>query len=146
MKIWQGFGSEHSQNLVMIGRFSEPEDAANARRVLEDLQALVSSEIEAGRLTVGEGARRFPTALLEALKSREIYSLSRAEIDQFAYDVQVNVEDSTVVITTDESEVSGFMKILLDAEAKVEVYSAHSHEGKYGRQTRRHLARSDDDS
>ena len=32
MKVWVGFGSEHSANLRMIGHFDTPEDAESARR------------------------------------------------------------------------------------------------------------------
>lgn len=32
MKIWQGYGSEHSMNLVMIGHFKSPKDATHAQK------------------------------------------------------------------------------------------------------------------
>ena len=49
MKLWAGFGSEHSMNLVMIGRFVDASDAAAAKRLIDDLIALVMEEQEAGQ-------------------------------------------------------------------------------------------------
>jgi len=37
---------------------------------------------------------------------------------------------SRIVVTTDELEVSGFLKLMVDKGAKVEVYSAHDYPDK----------------
>jgi len=37
MKIWRGYGSEHSSNLVMIGRFKTVGDAEAAKRIIDRL-------------------------------------------------------------------------------------------------------------
>lgn len=39
-----------------------------------------------------------------------------------------------MILTTDESEVSAFLKVMIQKEAKVEVYSAHDYpDTEYGR-------------
>ena len=42
MKVWNGWGSEHSMNLVMIGRFEEV-DAAKKAKLIIDLILFYSS-------------------------------------------------------------------------------------------------------
>ena len=134
MKIWTGYGSEHSQNLVMVGRFMNEVDATRAKSLLDKIAALVAEEVDAKRLTVGNGNQRFSDTVRDALSALSVYSLAPAELEQFAYDVRVKHEGKAVVITTDESEVSAFLKILIDGKAKVEVFSAHSYPDEgYGR-------------
>lgn len=40
MRIWNGYGSEHSMRLVLIGRFQTVIDAKAAEERMEALQAL----------------------------------------------------------------------------------------------------------
>jgi translation initiation factor 2B subunit (eIF-2B alpha/beta/delta family) len=48
--------------------------------------------------------------------------------------VRVKVEGSKVILTTDESDVSAFLKVMFDQGARIEIYSAHSHpDTEYGR-------------
>ncbi len=136
MKVWYGYGSEHSMNLVMIGRFKDAADAAKAHQVIEWLTEQVSADIDAGLVKVGEGTPRFSKPMLDALMKANVYTLGSPELEQFAYDVQVELKGDQVVVTTDEVDVSAFLKVLLDKGARVEVYSAHAHPGTgHGRGT-----------
>ncbi len=76
---------------------------------------------------LSEYTNRFDKSMYDLMESVKVYTLRPAEIEQFTYDVRVDVEGSKVVINTDESEVSAFMKILIDKGARVEVYSAHDY-------------------
>jgi hypothetical protein len=127
MKIWYGYGSEHSMNLVMIGRFEDAADAASAKRLIDQLIALVVAEEAAGRLRIGEPEGRFSDEARALLARERVHSLYPFELEQFAYDVRVEHDGTTIVIKTDESDVSGFLKVLLDHKARVDVYSAHFH-------------------
>lgn len=134
MKIWSGYGTEHSENLVMVGHFKEVADAEHAEDLLAQLDALVNGEVSAKRMEIGSGKERFSKPLREALAKLNVYNLGPSELEQFAYDVQVKRDGTDVVITTDETEVSAFLKILVDSKAKVEVYSAHFYKDEpYGR-------------
>ena len=78
--------------------------------------------------------------LLQALRrssridSKLNVHLRPAELEQFAYDVTVEVEDSQIVVTTDEIDVSAFLTVLIEKGARVEVYSAYAYpENGHGR-------------
>jgi hypothetical protein len=134
MKVWQSYGSEHSMNLVMIGAFEDSADAAKAKRILDELILKVSAAQEAGDIEFGEDPGRTPEAMYEYFKEISLYTVSPGELQQFLQDVRVREDDKKVVITTDEIDVSAFLKVLLDLGGRVEVYSAHAHSGTgYGR-------------
>ena len=128
MKLWTEIGSEHSMNLVMIGRFVDASDAADAKRLIDQLIALVMEEQAAGQHLVGEAQDRFSDNVREFLRQNDFYSIGPSELEQFAYDVRVEHSGHTVEVSTDESDVSAFLKVLLDHKARVEVFSAHHHD------------------
>lgn len=37
MKIWNGYGSEHSMNLVLIGKFKQEQDAVKVEKDIKTL-------------------------------------------------------------------------------------------------------------
>ncbi|MBU4533436.1 MAG: hypothetical protein KJ650_07410 [Firmicutes bacterium] len=134
MKVWYGYGSEHSANLVMIGRFIDAADAAKTEQVIEQLTEQVSDDVKAKLMEIGFLADRFTDNLLKLLGEVRVHSLGPAELEQFAYDVNVKRENNQLVITTDEIDVSAFLKVLVDKGARVEVYSAHDYpDTDYGR-------------
>lgn len=127
MKLWFGYGSEHSMNLVMIGRFKEASDAAQAKQAIDRLTNHIYAEVEAGRMEVGQPPDRYSQEISDVLRDVEIYTIGLAELEQFAYDVTVSIDGAQVVVKTDEIEVSAFLKVLLDKGARVEVFSAHDY-------------------
>ena len=133
MKIWKGYGSEHSANLVMIGDFKEARDAEEAQKLLEHLVNQITQDTnEAG--DDWPPRDRFTDTMLEFLMKTNLLSLRPEEIEQFLYDIQVKVDGNKIVITTDEIDVSAFLKVLIEKGARVEVYSAHDYpDTKYGR-------------
>ena len=44
MKIWNGYGSEHSMNLVLIGRFKRAQDAEKVEKDIEKLSVQASKD------------------------------------------------------------------------------------------------------
>uniref|UniRef100_UPI00261D4EEC DUF6375 family protein n=1 Tax=uncultured Halomonas sp. TaxID=173971 RepID=UPI00261D4EEC len=44
MKIWNGYGSEHSMNLVLIGRFKRAKDAENIEKNIDRLSGQASKD------------------------------------------------------------------------------------------------------
>ncbi|MGI8913780.1 MAG: DUF6375 family protein [Chloroflexota bacterium] len=114
-------------NLVMIGRFKEARHADEAKRLINLLTTQANAEPDAHRHDAGPEDRRFSDAMLELLTASELYSIAAAELKQFAYDIKVRVEDNEVVVTTDEVDVSAFLKVLLEKGARIEVYSAHDY-------------------
>lgn len=124
MKIWNSYGSEHSMNLVLIGSFVEEKNAENIEKLIGKLK--LASEHE-GYYLSGEPSEnhRFSGEVLEALQEQQIHHLSPLEIDQFNSDYYLERDGNRITIDTDEIDISAFIKIFVDAGAKVEVYSKH---------------------
>lgn len=134
MKIWCQYGSEHSANLVMIGHFEDATEATKAKEIIDALTDQVARDQESGALVVGSPSGRYGKEMLDLLRKLNVASIGPGELEQFAYDVDVHVQGSDVVVTTDEIDISAFLKVLFDRGARIEVYSAHDHPGTgYGR-------------
>jgi uncharacterized UPF0146 family protein len=129
MKIWRGYGSEHSMNLVMIGQFKSVDDARKTKQTIDQLTEKLADKIE-----VGKTRNRFEDEIFALLKDANIYTLGPRELEQFLYDVSTRIEEDKLILTTDESEVSAFMKLMIDKGAKIEIFSAHDYpDAEYGR-------------
>jgi hypothetical protein len=129
MKVWRGYGSEHSMNLVMIGQFKSIDDARKTKQTIDQLTEKLADKIEVGRTQ-----NRFEDEVFALLKDANIYTLSPLELEQFLYDVSTRIEEDKLILTTDESEVSAFMKLMIDRGAKIEIFSAHDYpDAEYGR-------------
>jgi hypothetical protein len=137
MKVWNGYGTEHSMNLVMIGQFKDETSARAAKQVLDQLKDGAKAEERAGRLVIGESMAEFSDELFKILREVEIYTLSYADFEQFLYDdTKVSLSGDQIVVETDEVEVIAFIKVLLDKGAKLEMYSGHDFQDtRYGRAT-----------
>jgi rRNA maturation endonuclease Nob1 len=134
MKVWYGYGTEHSMNLVMIGRFEDATTAERAHVLIKELTTALQAEEEAGRLTVGEPNDRYSDEVLKLLSDLNIHSIGPREIEQFLYDLDVRRDGDSIVVTTDETDVQALLKVLIDKGARIELYSAHDHPGTgYGR-------------
>ena len=122
MKIWNGYGSEHSANLVMIGRFRDVASAKHAKAMIDEITTfMMDSEDD------HEGAESYSDAALDLLRKMKFYSVAPAELFQFRYDVGSELKENKIVIKTDELDVSAFLKLLIDQGARVEIYSAHEY-------------------
>lgn len=124
MKIWRSYGSEHSANLVMIGRFKDVVSAENAKAMIDEIKAFMSSPNNEQPTP-----DRYSDAALALFKRVGFHSIAPAELEQFTFDISYELKGDKVVITTDEIDVSAFLKLLIDKGARVEVYSAHHHPG-----------------
>ena len=138
MKLWLGYGTEHSMNLVMIGQFDDNREAAQAFAALQHIKGQVNDDEESGLLEVGNPPDRYTDGMMKLLEELGSYSLHPGEFEQFAYDVGIDLKGDKIVITTDEADVSAFLKVLVGKGARVQVYSAHHHvDTGYGRGSRR---------
>jgi len=129
MKVWRGYGSEHSMNLVMIGQFKSVDDARKTKQTIDQLIEKLADKIEVGRTR-----NRFEDEVFALLKDANIYTLGPLELEQFLYDVSTRIEEDKLILTTDELEVSAFMKLMINRGAKIEIFSAHDYpDAEYGR-------------
>ena len=134
MKIWNGYGTEHSMNLVMIGQFK---DAATAETALDTIKAATSAvqaELDAGRLVMGEPQDLFTDEMLKTVGDLRMHSVGARELEQFLYDVTLERRGEQLILATDEVEVQVFVKILLAHGARIEIYSAHDHPAGTGQE------------
>lgn len=127
MRIWNGYGSEHSMNLVMIGHFKDATAAETALDTIKAATGAVKGELDAGRLVMGEPEDRFTDEMLKVVADLRMHSIGARELEQFLYDVKVDRRGDQVVLETDEVEVQVFVKLLLSHGARIEMYSAHDH-------------------
>lgn len=129
MKIWSSYGSEHSANLVMIGQFKSPKEAKDIGELFQKLTDGLQDKIDVGTLS-----GRYSDEVYALLQRLNCYSLSPLELEQFLYENEIKIDGSKIVITTEESDVSAFFKLMILQGAKVEIYSAHDYPGTgYGR-------------
>lgn len=129
MKIWNGYGTEHSMNLVMVGHFKNESDANKTQDIIDKLSTELS-----GKIDVGSNSDYYNDEIHELLKSIGCYILSPSELEHFLYEFNARVVGKKIVLTTDETDVSAFFKLMMHNGAKVEVYSAHDYpEEEYGR-------------
>lgn len=122
MKIWNAYGSEHSMNLVMIGKFKNTGAAEAAKDAIEELQKYFIEHEPDGST--------YSMEVMELLSKLKVHTISSSELDQFRYDFSISTAQEKVIIKTDEADVSALWKVLIDRDAKVEMFSAHAHPTK----------------
>lgn len=128
MKIWEGYGSEHSANLIMIGKFKEVKDAKEALQKIEKLKDQVEKENQSGAIVFGGETDRYSEEMLKLLGELNIGSLGPNELEQLVYDVSIDQNEKELVFKTDEVDVAAFFKILIHEGAKVEIFSRHEYD------------------
>lgn len=136
MKVWVGYGSENSANLVIIGKFESTQKADEALKLLEEATRIARADESAGRLTAGSMTSKFSHDMMDFFRRTNFASFAYGDPEQLLYDYRVAREPGKLVLTTEELEINAFMKLFIHFGAKVEVYSAHDHGGAYGRHTR----------
>lgn len=126
MKIWYQHGSEHSANLVMIGRFENAAEATKAKEIIEALTNQVAEDESNGAVILGSPSDRYSNGMLDLLGRLNV-SIGPQEVEQFAYEVSVRVDRNDLVLTTEELDISAFLKVMFLKGARIEVYSAHDY-------------------
>ena len=114
-------------NLVLIGQFKEIREAKEVESLFNEVTEQVRAEDSDSTTDITDGRERFSDAILALLEKHKIYSLAPAELEQFIYDAKITREDKTIKITTEEADVSAFIKLFIANSAKVEIYSAHDY-------------------
>lgn len=134
MKIWYQHGSEHSANLVMLGRFENVADAEKAKRIIDELTERVREEESTGTRTIGHASERYSDGMLDLLGKLNVPSIGPSELDQFAYEIDIQAKGNVLILTTEEIDISAFLKVMFMKGGRVEVFSAHDYpETDYGR-------------
>jgi hypothetical protein len=97
-----------------------------AKEIIEALTEQVSEDQSKGTLTLGSPTDRYGDEMLDLLVRLNI-SIGPQEVEQFAYEFSVKVDGNDLVLTTEELDISAFLKVMYLNGARVEVYSAHDY-------------------
>lgn len=124
MRIWQSYGSEHSMDLVLVGTFETVSGAEAAIERMEALKALAEAEWSDDDWRRPD--ERMPDTLAGELIKLKLYEMGRSDVDIYAFEHSIERNGPTVRIRTEESEVQGFLKVLIHLGARVEVFSRHN--------------------
>ncbi|MGF6639976.1 DUF6375 family protein [Paraburkholderia sp. MM6662-R1] len=117
-------------NLVLVGRFKHARDAEQVESLIGKLSAQAQKD-ETYSVSHGEpDEQRFTGEMLKLLRELNVYSLAPGEIEQFASDHSLERDEDKITIKTDEADVSAFIKLFVEAGGRVEVFSAHHHDGE----------------
>jgi Family of unknown function (DUF6375) len=130
MKIWTGYSSEHSMNLVLIGKFKQVKDAEAVADVIKKLGEQASKDDAYAIAHAPPEDQRFSDGMLALIRQFQLYTLAPEELGQFNFEHSVEQDDDTIKISTDEADVSAFIKLFVESGARVEVYSAHHYPDK----------------
>jgi hypothetical protein len=114
----------------MIGRFKDTDTAEKAKKILDQIEEQVTADIQSDEMDVEGRTNRYSDGMRSLLENVSVHTLAPIELEQFAYDVHVELKGETIAVTTDEVDVSAFLKVLIDNGARVEVYSAHHYPEK----------------
>lgn len=68
MKVWTGYGTEHSSNLVIIGNFKTVEDAKEATSMIHELTEIVQADCTDGLIDVERPYSRYSERLMDFTK------------------------------------------------------------------------------
>lgn len=129
MKIWQGYGSEHSYSMVLVGHFADIEKARKAESQMIKLAgAAVDLASSAREPTWHEPEPRPDEAFWKFLRELGLYDVSLDEVQQFGYDHSLSRSECRIEILTDEGDVQGMVKAMIASGARVEIYSRHDWE------------------
>jgi len=123
MKIWTGFGSEHSYRLVLVGHFATERDAEIVVEKFERLQEIASDN--AGDTDWDEPNPGYTDEMYQQLRAIGAGNLSRPDVDGFSYLYGLEQVGKTITLRTDDAELQGFLKLIFDNSGRVEIYSSH---------------------
>ena len=124
MKIWTGYGSEHSANLVLVGTFKDATAAASVKERFDQLADIAMNQLP--ERDWEDPDPLFSKEVRDLLKSMSLWDVGRTDLEAFAYDHGVRLRGERIELTTEETDIQGFIKVLLSAGARIEVYSAHT--------------------
>ena len=125
MKIWNGYSSEHSSGIVLVGHFANREDASMFLEEFKRVKKLAEDNYE----NFVDENDLYPNDILQALyrgKYRYASLMGPKDIAELCGDLQVFVKDNKFVLKSDEYDWGGTIKMLLMAEAKIEILTEHA--------------------
>ena len=112
--------SEYEPCSRIIARFKNTDDAKKTKQLIEKFSDMMAEKPYATRERYNDAARKIMT-------EENCFILSPTELEHFIYDNNTQQKGAKVILTTDESEVSAFFKLLIRNGARVEIFSTHDY-------------------
>jgi hypothetical protein len=103
-------------NLVMIGSFKQLREAEEVKSLIDELAEHVRKEPMRSYNDDPEESR-FSKEMLAFFAKANLNTIGPSELEQFNYDVSIAREGNTLVLKTDESEISAFLKLMIEKGA-----------------------------
>jgi hypothetical protein len=122
MKVWQGYGAEHSMNLVIVGSFKDAHDAEQFAALTHTITEFLQSPDS----NFDYDSDRFSKEVLDFLGQHNLYNFSPQQLAQFLYDLRVEQKGSKIVISSDD-DLNVLMSLLIHKGARVESFSGHDY-------------------
>ena len=104
----------------MTGQFKTTADAEEAKQLIDRLTEELGDKID-----IGSFRERYSDDVLKLLRETDCYMLSPSELEHFLYDNMTYLKNNKIILRTEETEVSAFLKLMIENGAKVELFSAH---------------------
>ena len=134
MKVWIGYSSEHSSRIALVGHFETPELAKEFLGEYQKVQELAVSHFDECQ----ENQDKFPDEIMRLLYNRKIkftQVITPGDFLEFGMEAHVTTKGKDFVLTSNEYDWGGTVKMLLMANAKIEVLSRHRHQKEYDEYT-----------
>jgi hypothetical protein len=122
IKIWTGYGSEHSTRTNIIGTFKTVEEAEKVESLFKQLQEKLGGVIE-----FGDNRTRFDDRLMAILHELGTFMFSPQELEQFIDNYELDADAEQLHLKTDEENISAYIKLMVHHGAKLEIYSDHDY-------------------
>ncbi|MBR7828877.1 hypothetical protein KDK95_21385 [Actinospica sp. MGRD01-02] len=110
-------------DLVLIGTFETASGAEAAEERMKALKTL--AEAEWSDDAWHSSVERMPEAIVDELIKLNLPTMGRYDVDNYAFEHSVERDATIVRIATEESEIQGFLKVMLQLGARVQVFSRH---------------------
>lgn len=117
-------------NLVLIGKFKQAKDAEAVADVIQKLGEQASKDDAFAIAHAPPEYQRFSDGMMALVEQFNLYTIAPEELGQFIFEHSLKQDDNTIKISTDEADVSAFIKLFVSRGARVEVYSAHDYPDK----------------
>lgn len=117
-------------NLVLIGKFKQAKDAEDVADLIKKLGEQVTKDNAYAIAHAPPQDQRFSDGMMALIRQFQLYALAPEELGQFNFEHSVAQHGDTIKISTDEADVSAFIKLFVESGARVEVYSAHHYPDK----------------
>ena len=132
MKIWTGYGTEHSANLVIIGNFKTVDDATIAKEMIDELTEIVQNDYSDGLIAPETPYTKTSDRMMEFGRRTNFFA-GYAAPEGLLYDYNMEQHGKQIKIHTEDDCYLLLLNVMIRKGAKIEIFSAHDYKCEYSR-------------